>query len=90
MNVIGARLEQQFPEFNAKWGVTVVPLRTQFSGEIRKPLLILLGAGGIRFADRLCECRQPSAGPCSFTQKRDRFARRPRSQSLADRAATID
>jgi putative ABC transport system permease protein len=46
MNVIGARLEQQFPQFNAKWGVTVVPLRTQFTGEIRKPLLILLGAVG--------------------------------------------
>jgi putative ABC transport system permease protein len=46
MNVIGARLEQQFPDFNAKWGVTVVPLRTQFTGEIRKPLLILLGAVG--------------------------------------------
>lgn len=46
MNVIGARLEQQYPEFNTKWGVTVVPLRTQFSGEIRKPLLILLGAVG--------------------------------------------
>jgi putative ABC transport system permease protein len=46
MNVIGARLEQQYPEFNTKWGITVVPLRTQFSGEIRKPLLILLGAVG--------------------------------------------
>jgi putative ABC transport system permease protein len=46
MNVIGARLEQQFPDFNTKWGVTVVPLRTQFTGEIRKPLLILLGAVG--------------------------------------------
>ena len=46
MNIIGARLEQQFPDFNAKWGVTVVPLRTQFTGEIRKPLLILLGAVG--------------------------------------------
>src|SRR3989440_908552 len=46
MNVIGARLEQQYPEFNAKWGVTVVPLRTQFTGEVRKPLLILLGAVG--------------------------------------------
>src|SRR6185503_9283819 len=46
MNVIGARLEQQFPEFNTKWGITVVPLRMQFSGEIRKPLLILLGAVG--------------------------------------------
>ena len=46
MTVIGARLEQQYPQFNAKWGVTVVPLRTQFTGEIRKPLLILLGAVG--------------------------------------------
>ena len=46
MNVIGARLEQQYRDFNANWGVTVVPLRTQFTGEIRKPLLILLGAVG--------------------------------------------
>jgi putative ABC transport system permease protein len=46
MNIIGARLEQQYPEFNTKWGVTVVPLRTQFTGEIRKPLLIMLGAVG--------------------------------------------
>ncbi|MGI8732780.1 MAG: ABC transporter permease [Pyrinomonadaceae bacterium] len=46
MNVIGARLEQQYPEFNTQWGVNVVPLRTQFTGEIRKPLLILLGAVG--------------------------------------------
>ena len=46
MNVIGARLEQQYPEFNTNWGVNVVPLRTQFTGEIRKPLLILLGAVG--------------------------------------------
>jgi putative ABC transport system permease protein len=46
INIIGARLEQQYPEFNTKWGVNVVPLRTQFTGEIRKPLLILLGAVG--------------------------------------------
>src|ERR1043166_5170413 len=46
MNLIGARLEQQYPDFNTKWGVTVVPLRTQFTGEIRKPLLVLLGAVG--------------------------------------------
>jgi putative ABC transport system permease protein len=46
MNMIGARLEQQYPEFDTNWGVTVVPLRTQFTGEIRKPLLILLGAVG--------------------------------------------
>ncbi len=46
MNIIGARLQQQYPEFNTNWGVNVVPLRTQFTGEIRKPLLILLGAVG--------------------------------------------
>ena len=46
MNVIGARIEQQYPEFNTQWGVNVVPLRTQVTGEIRKPLMILLGAVG--------------------------------------------
>jgi putative ABC transport system permease protein len=46
MDVIGARLEQQYPDFNTKWGVNVVPLRTQFTGEIRRPLLVLLGAVG--------------------------------------------
>lgn len=44
MDTIGARLQQQYPDFNTNWGVNVVPLRTQFTGEIRKPLLILLGA----------------------------------------------
>lgn len=44
MNTIGVRLAQQYPDFNTSWGVNVVPLRTQFTGEIRRPLLILLGA----------------------------------------------
>jgi putative ABC transport system permease protein len=46
MDTIGARLAQQYPEFNTNWGVNVVPLRTQFTGEIRRPLYILLGAVG--------------------------------------------
>jgi putative ABC transport system permease protein len=46
MNLIATRLEQQYPAFDTQWGINVVPLRTQFTGEIRKPLLILLGAVG--------------------------------------------
>ncbi|HJP93201.1 MAG TPA: ABC transporter permease [Pyrinomonadaceae bacterium] len=46
MDTIAARISQQYPEFNTNWGVNVVPLRTQVTGEIRRPLLILLGAVG--------------------------------------------
>jgi putative ABC transport system permease protein len=46
MSVIAARLAQQYPEFDTDWGINVVPVRTQFTGDIRKPLLILLGAVG--------------------------------------------
>jgi len=46
MSLIGARLEKQYNNFNANWGVNVVPLRTQFTGEIRLALLVLLGAVG--------------------------------------------
>ena len=44
MATIGARLAQQHPEFNTNWSVNVVPLRTQVTGAIRRPLFILLGA----------------------------------------------
>jgi putative ABC transport system permease protein len=44
MQTIGARLEQQYPDFNTGWNVNVVPLRRQVTGEIRRPLLILFGA----------------------------------------------
>ncbi len=46
MNAIGARLEEQYNDFNANWGINVVLLRTQFTGEIRPALLVLLGAVG--------------------------------------------
>ena len=46
METIAARLSQQYPDFNKTWSVNVVPLRVQFTGQIRKPLLILLGAVG--------------------------------------------
>ena len=46
MDTIGARLAQQYPDFNTNWGVNVVPLRMQLTGAVRRPLLILLGAVG--------------------------------------------
>ena len=46
LNTINARLEQEYPETNKSWGVTVVPMQAQFSGQTRSALLILLGAVG--------------------------------------------
>ncbi|HEX8144189.1 MAG TPA: ABC transporter permease [Pyrinomonadaceae bacterium] len=44
MNTIMSRLGQERPEYNANTGVTLVPVREQLAGEIKTPLLILLGA----------------------------------------------
>jgi putative ABC transport system permease protein len=46
MNAIAARLEQEYPDFDAHWGATVVGLREQLSGDLRPALLLLLGAVG--------------------------------------------
>jgi len=42
MNALGSRLEQQYPDFNKGWGINLVPLHTQFSGDLKRPLIILL------------------------------------------------
>jgi putative ABC transport system permease protein len=47
MKLIGQQLAREFPEFDTGWGVTVVPMREQFIGDIRAPLLVLLGAVGM-------------------------------------------
>jgi putative ABC transport system permease protein len=44
MNAIASRLEQANPDFNKNWGVALVPLREQLAGELKTPLLVLLGA----------------------------------------------
>jgi putative ABC transport system permease protein len=47
MNVLTPQLQRERPDFNAKWGITVVGLREQAIGNVRTPLLILLGAVGL-------------------------------------------
>jgi putative ABC transport system permease protein len=44
MNAIMAHIGQERPEYNTNMGATLVPAREQLAGEIRKPLMILLGA----------------------------------------------
>ncbi|MGH9837169.1 MAG: ADOP family duplicated permease [Blastocatellia bacterium] len=47
LNLIAARLEQQYPEVNKGRRVRVTPLHESFVGNVRQPLLILLGAVGL-------------------------------------------
>src|SRR5579871_6488295 len=47
MNVIARQLQQERPEEDSKWGINVVGLREQAIGEVRRPLLVLLGAVGL-------------------------------------------
>ena len=47
LNLIAARLEQQYPESNTGRRVLVRSLHESFVGDVRRPLLILLGAVGL-------------------------------------------
>ncbi|MGH9703369.1 MAG: ABC transporter permease, partial [Candidatus Acidiferrales bacterium] len=44
MDSIASQLQNEYPDFDARWGVNLVPLDEQFKGEIRPALLVLLGA----------------------------------------------
>jgi predicted permease len=47
LNMIAARLEQQYPETNKGRRARVTPLHEFFVGDVRQPLLILLGSVGL-------------------------------------------
>jgi predicted permease len=47
LNLIAARLEQQYPETNKGRRARVTPLYEFFVGDVRQPLLILLGSVGL-------------------------------------------
>ncbi len=44
MNTIAASLTKEIPEFDTGWGVKVLPLREELSGELRPALFLLSGA----------------------------------------------
>ncbi len=46
MDTIGAQLETELADLDTGWGVNIVPLREQLTGELRSALLVLSGAVG--------------------------------------------
>ena len=44
MDTISRRLEQQYPADDKGWGAVVMPLQQELVGDVRTPLLVLLGA----------------------------------------------
>ena len=47
LEAIAARLERAYPQENAGWGATIVPLHELLVGDVRPFLLLLLGAVGL-------------------------------------------
>ena len=47
LEVIAKRLEQEYPQENAGWGATVVPLRETIVDDVRATLVVLLAAVGL-------------------------------------------
>ena len=46
LRTVAARLETAHPTTNRGWGVTLLPLHESVAGDVKRPLLILLGAVG--------------------------------------------
>jgi putative ABC transport system permease protein len=46
MDALARSYEEQYPDFNKGWGVTVAPLSDELVGDIRPALMVLLGAVG--------------------------------------------
>ena len=46
LSIIAGRLAAQYPETNTGWGVKVVPLADEVTGDVRRALMVLLAAVG--------------------------------------------
>jgi putative ABC transport system permease protein len=44
MTALTARLAEQYPAANAGWTVTLLTLHQRFTGDVRKPILLIMGA----------------------------------------------
>src|SRR5207237_10832009 len=44
MNTIAAALATEWRDFDTGWGVRLVPIHEELGGELRRPLLVLMGA----------------------------------------------
>jgi putative ABC transport system permease protein len=47
MNTLQPQLIAERPQFNSKWGITVVSLSQQVAGDVKTPLVVLLAAVGL-------------------------------------------
>jgi predicted permease len=47
MNTVAARLSQQYPESNTSWGVTLLALHERVTGDVGRPLWLLMGVVGL-------------------------------------------
>ena len=47
LTAVASRLEQQYPDTNARWTAQVVPLHEELVGEARPALLVFMGAVGL-------------------------------------------
>ena len=85
MDVVAARIAKDYPQSNKGWGASVEPLKNDFfPKEQQRTLWLLMGAVGIRVADRLRQRCQSPAGQSHYTDERSCPAFLARRNPLED------
>ena len=90
---IVAGMKQQYPENyppSSGFMISVVPLLQQVVGDVRRPLLILLGAVGFVLLICLRERREPSVGTGHDPTTRDCHSRCRGCRKTAHHSATVN